>query len=99
MKTVLLPVPALKRNITTMPSMSTRVEAVTWHPSLHSTHVPNSELEEPVFEGHVVLRLQSNAGTENVDKGTSLLCQSIDNWCARWRQRSLHTISSVHLAV
>ena len=41
-------------------------------------------LEKLVLQGHVVLRLETNTGTEDVDQGTSLLSKSIDDWCS-WR--------------
>lgn len=46
-----------------------------------------------MLEGHVVLRLETNTGAENVGQGTSLLSKCIDNRSSWWGQRSLEHIA------
>ena len=44
----------------------------------------SSDLEKLVLQSHVVLRLETDAGTEDVGQRTSLLSKSVDDWSA-WR--------------
>jgi len=39
-----------------------------------------------MFQSHVVLRLETDTSTENVDKCTTLLSKSIDDWSSWWSQ-------------
>lgn len=42
-----------------------------------------------MLESHVVLGLEADTSTENVDKSTALLGESVDDWSTRWGQWSL----------
>jgi hypothetical protein len=46
-------------------------------------------LEELVLEGHIILGLQTNAGTEDIRQGSALLGKSIDDRSARGCERCL----------
>ena len=50
-------------------------------------------LEELVLQSHIVLRLKTDAGTEDVSESSTLLGESVDNGGARWGERSLMHIS------
>lgn len=45
-----------------------------------------------MLEGHVRLNIETNAGTEDVGKGGSLLGQGIDDWGSRWGQWGLEHV-------
>ena len=65
------------------------------------------DLKELVLQGHVVLRLKSDAGAEDVGESRTLLGKSIDNRGARRSERSLehvaedteHAVEVVELAI
>lgn len=46
-----------------------------------------------MLKSHVRLRLETNAGTEDVGQGSALLSKSVDNGSARRRQRSLEHVA------
>lgn len=46
-------------------------------------------LEQLVLESHVVFRLKTNTGAEDVDESISLLAQCVDDRCARRSKRCL----------
>jgi hypothetical protein len=46
-------------------------------------------LEQLVLQSHVVLRLESDAGTEDVGEARTLLGESVDNGSALGHKRSL----------
>lgn len=50
-------------------------------------------LEKFVLQSHVVLRLETDAGTEDVDQRTSLLSKSVDDWSPWWSQRSFEHVA------
>lgn len=47
------------------------------------------QLEQLVLQSHVVLGLETNTSTEDINQGTSLLSKSIDDRCSWWGQGSL----------
>lgn len=53
-------------------------------------HEPNPDvratqyLKKLVLQGHITLRFKTNACTEDIGQGTSLLSKCIDDWCS-WR--------------
>lgn len=49
----------------------------------------HQDLEQLVLESHVVLRLEPNTSTEDVDQSTALLRKSVDDWSSRWGQWGL----------
>lgn len=57
--------------------------------------IPKKTLEQFVLKCHIGFWLQSDTSAEDVGKGCSLLCKSVDDWSARWRKRSLVTL--IHL--
>lgn len=50
-------------------------------------------LEQLVLQRHVVLRLETDASTEDVGQGTSLLSKSIDDWGSGGRQWGLEHVA------
>ena len=56
-------------------------------------YVQSSPLEQLVLKGHVRLRLKTNAGTEDVGQGSTLLGESVDNGSARRSQRGLEHVA------
>lgn len=50
-------------------------------------------LEKLVLQSHVVLRLETDTGTEDVGQGASLLSKSVDDWCSWRSQRSLEHVA------
>jgi hypothetical protein len=46
-----------------------------------------------VLQSHVVLRLETDTGTEDVGQRTSLLSKSVDDWRSRRSQRSLEHVA------
>lgn len=59
--------------------------------------VITTRLEQLVLKSHVVLRLESDTGTEDVGKSSALLAESVDNRCSSWGQRSLDVVSVIHV--
>jgi len=46
-----------------------------------------------VLEGHLALRLEANAGTENVGQGCALLSEGVDDGSTRGGQRGLEHVA------
>lgn len=63
----------------------------------HADLTGSHHLEQLVLQSHVVLRLETNAGTEDVGEASALLGKSIDDRSARWRERGLTRVSVWHL--
>lgn len=68
-----------------------------WKPGVFTedtkTSVEGSCLEKLVLKSHVGLRLQANAGTEDVGDSRALLSQSVDNRSSGRGQRGLKNVS------
>ncbi len=54
---------------------------------------PSEDLEELVLQGHVVLRLKTDAGAEDVGESRALLGKSVDDRRTRRSKRSLEHVA------
>jgi hypothetical protein len=52
-----------------------------------------SDLEKLVLQSHVVLRLETDTGSEDVGESTSLLSKSVDDWSSGRSQWSLEHVA------